>query len=361
MIDAMQDHDQINSPEFLQKLRQWATELGFDQLSVSSTQLSTAENHLAAWLKQNFHGDMDYMQRHGLKRSRPEILIPGTNSVITVLLNYYPEANLDFAKNLLTQDSMAYISRYALGRDYHGIIRKSLQKLIDRIKSQVSKHYQFRAFSDSAPVMEKPLAQQSGLGWLGKHTNLINRNMGSWFFLGEIYTDLPLQPAEAAQDHCGDCRKCMDVCPTQAIIAPYVLDARLCISYLTIEHYGSIPEHLRPMIGNRIYGCDDCQLFCPWNRFAKPGHEHFNPRHGLEQTSLLELFSWDETTFLKNTEGSPIRRIGFIRWQRNIAIALGNAEFNQKILDSLRCHQSENELLKEHVSWAIAQQRSKAP
>lgn len=359
MIVPMRHQHQINSPEFLQKLQAWAEALGFSRLSISSIQLEQAEQRLLDWLDKGYHGDMAYMQSHGVKRSRPADLLPGTRSVITVLMNYYPEADQETAKDLLNHDKLAYVSRYALGRDYHGIIRKSLQKLIDKIQSHVSADFQFRAFSDSAPVLEKPLAQQSGLGWMGKHTNIINRELGSWFFLGEIYTNLDLPAASPVSAHCGDCIKCIEVCPTQAIIEPYVLDARRCISYLTIEHHGSIPIELRPLMGNRIYGCDDCQLFCPWNRFAEPGNSEFNAKNNLHDSSLLHLFSWNEDQFLDNFRGSPIRRIGFARWQRNIAVALGNAQYDQAILHSLESHPGQGDMVDEHVQWAIQQQKKK--
>ena len=337
------------------RVQAWAEELGFQQLGVSDVDLGTAEKHLAAWLDQQFHGDMGYMARHGLKRSRPDLLVPGTIRVLSARMDYLAE-DQSRAKTLLDHPRKAYLSRYALGRDYHKVMRSRLAKLAGRIEQEVGE-FGYRAFVDSAPVLEKPLAEKAGLGWIGKHTNLINRNAGSWFFLGELYTNLPLPVDSAESSHCGTCRACIDVCPTDAIVAPYTLDARRCISYLTIELQGSIPEHYRKLIGNRVYGCDDCQLFCPWNKFAKLTDEKdFSPRHELDDADLTTLFRWDKPTFLSRTEGSAIRRIGYQQWLRNIAVGLGNAASTPEViaaLDEKRDHDSA--LVREHVQWALAQ------
>ena len=303
----------------------WSDQLGFQQLGVSDVDLSDAEQRLESWLDADFHGTMEYMRRHGSKRSRPNELVPDTVRVISVRMDYLPESE-DKARQLLDDESRAYISRYALGRDYHKVLRNRLQKLARRIEDRIGE-FGYRAFVDSAPVLEKALAEKAGIGWIGKHTNVINRDHGSWFFLGELYTDLPLPVDAPEHSHCGSCSACIEVCPTRAIVAPYVLDARRCISYLTIELKDAIPVEFRKAIGNRIYGCDDCQLFCPWNKFAKPTAEaDFSPRHGLESAQLAELFCWSEKTWLQKTEGSAIRRIGYDRWLRNIAVALGNAK-----------------------------------
>jgi epoxyqueuosine reductase len=338
------------------QIKAWGQELGFQQVGITDTDLSQAEAHLSNWLAKNFHGTMAYMQRHGHKRSRPALLHPGTRRVISVRMDYLPES--DNAMNQALENPFtAYISRYALGRDYHKLMRTRLQKLADRIHAQIGP-FGYRAFVDSAPVLEKALAEKAGLGWIGKHSNLINRKAGSWFFLGEIYTDLPLPVDKPATEHCGDCRACLDICPTQAIVGPYQVDARRCVSYLTIELHGSIPEPLRPLIGNRIYGCDDCQIICPWNRFAKLTDEKdFNPRHRLNTQELLDVFAWSEQEFLTKTEGSAIRRIGHERWLRNIAVALGNASKSEAIIEALKTrilHPSE--LVQEHVKWALDQQ-----
>jgi len=339
------------------QIKQWGQELGFQQVGITDTDLSDAEGHLHDWLNNNFHGDMDYMLRHGLKRSRPALLHPGTISVISVRMDYQSDSKPAMEQALM-KPAEAYISRYALGRDYHKLMRNRLQKLAEKIAADVGP-FGYRAFVDSAPVLEKALAEKAGLGWIGKHSNVINRKAGSWFFLGEIYTDLPLPVDEPASNHCGGCSACLDVCPTQAIVAPYQVDARRCVSYLTIELHGSIPEDLRPLIGNRIYGCDDCQLVCPWNRFAKPTAEgDFHPRHRLNSQQLLDLFAWTESEFLSKTEGSAIRRIGYERWLRNIAVALGNAPTSTLIIDALTDKlEHPSELVKEHVQWALARQR----
>ena len=340
--------------ELAQRIRAWSRELGFQQTGFSDTQLSAHEAHLNQWLSKGYHGEMDYMQRHGTRRSRPQELHPGTIRVISVRLDYLPESAGD-VEALLKDSSKGVVSRYALGRDYHKMMRKRLQKLAQQIEQQTGP-FGYRVFVDSAPVLEKALAEKAGLGWIGKHSNLINKKAGSWFFLGEIYTDLPLPTDDPVDNHCGDCSKCIDICPTQAIIAPYTVDARRCISYLTIELRGSIPEELRPLMGNRIYGCDDCQLVCPWNRFAQPtGETDFAPRHGLDAPDLIELFQWNEEQFLKRTEGSPIRRIGHESWLRNIAVALGNATTSEAIIEALQSRrQHDSEVVREHVQWALA-------
>lgn len=333
-------------------IRQWAAELGFQQVGISDTELSEAEHYLQNWLALGRHGEMDYMARHGHKRTRPAELEPGTLRIISVRMDYRPPEPFDPSR-YLDDPAGAYISRYALGRDYHKVMRKRLQKLAQRIEQAVGS-FHYRAYVDSAPVMEKAIAEKAGLGWIGKHSNLINKQAGSWFFLGELYTDLPLPLDEATENHCGQCRRCLDACPTQAIVAPYQVDARRCISYLTIELHGAIPEELRPGLGNRIYGCDDCQLVCPWNRFSEPTQEEdFLPRHGLDTATLVSLFEWDEQTFLKRTEGSPIRRIGWERWLRNIAVALGNSEDTDTALAALAGRSDHpSELVREHVQWA---------
>ena len=340
--------------ELAQRIRAWSRELGFQQTGFSDTQLSAHEAHLNQWLSKGYHGEMDYMQRHGTRRSRPQELHPGTIRVISVRLDYLPESAGD-VEALLKDSSKGVVSRYALGRDYHKMMRKRLQKLAQQIEQQTGP-FGYRVFVDSAPVLEKALAEKAGLGWIGKHSNLINKKAGSWFFLGEIYTDLPLPTDDPVDNHCGDCSKCIDICPTQAIIAPYTVDARRCISYLTIELRGSIPEELRPLMGNRIYGCDDCQLVCPWNRFAQPtGETDFAPRHGLDAPDLIELFQWNEEQFLKRTEGSPIRRIGHESWLRNIAVALGNASTSGDVIEALQSRlQNDSDVVREHFEWALA-------
>lgn len=338
------------------QIKQWGQELGFQQVGIADTELKQAEVHLHNWLTNNFHGEMDYMQRHGLKRSRPAILEPGTRRVISVRMDYLPEPAANMAQRL-EDSASAYISRYALGRDYHKLMRNRLQKLAEKIQTEIGP-FGYRAFVDSAPVLEKALAEKAGLGWIGKHSNLINRQAGSWFFLGEIYTDLPLPADSLVSSHCGDCSACLDICPTQAIVAPYQVDARRCVSYLTIELHGPIPAALRPLISNRIYGCDDCQLVCPWNRFAKLSAEQdFRPRHHLDTEQLLIVFAWTEAEFLAKTEGSAIRRIGHQRWLRNIAVALGNAPASEPVIDALKARLPDaSELVREHVLWALHQQ-----
>jgi len=354
------------TPEALHALkptiRQWGRELGFAAIGFASTRLDGAERELMDWLAAGFHGDMDYMARHGADRAHPERLMPGTLGIISARLDYLPEA-ADAHANLAIP-TRAYVARYALGRDYHRIVRRRLARLAERLTLAVGP-FAYRAFADSAPVMEVALAQGAGLGWRGKHTLLLER-AGSWFFLGELYVDLPFPPDPPEANHCGTCHACIDACPTGAIVAPYRLDARRCIAYLTIEHRGPIPAELRPLLGNRIYGCDDCQLVCPWNRFAHPcGEPDFQPRNGLDQATLAELFAWDEATFLSRLEGSPIRRIGHQRWLRNIAVALGNALTHAApdaaargtLCAALRARADHpSALVREHVQWALAQQ-----
>ncbi|MEE8342916.1 MAG: tRNA epoxyqueuosine(34) reductase QueG [Gammaproteobacteria bacterium] len=338
-------------------IKGWGRELGFQQLGITGIQLDQEEVRLMDWLERGRHGSMDYMARHGKRRSRPAELVPGTCRVISVRMDYWPGQATD-PWQVLNDPARGYLSRYALGRDYHKVLRQRLQRLADRITDHIGP-FGYRAFTDSAPVLEKALAQNAGLGWIGKHTNLIQAQAGSWFFLGELYTNLPLPVDSPGENHCGTCRACIEACPTGAIVAPYQLDARLCISYLTIELRGPIPEPLRPLIGNRIYGCDDCQLVCPWNRFAQPTDEaDFQPRHGLDNAALIKLFQWSEEEFFRNTEGSAIRRIGHECWLRNIAVALGNAPSDPAIVAVLterRRHPSN--LVREHVEWALSQHR----
>lgn len=334
-------------------------ELGFQQVGITDTQLDSEHKHYNEWIERNFHGEMSYMERNVEKRFYPDQLVPDTLSVICVRLDYYKNEG-NWPINLLNQSDLAYVSRYALGRDYHKLIRKRLQQFASQISTIVS-DLGYRVFTDSAPVLEKALASKAGIGWQGKHSNILNKNNGSWFFLGEIFTNLVLEKDSPVGNHCGNCTSCIDVCPTQAIVAPYVVDARRCISYLTIEHKSAIPIEFRAAIGNRIYGCDDCQLFCPWNRFAKLSNEaDFNPRHGLDNTSLLDCFNWTEDDFDTKTLGSAIRRIGYQSWIRNIAIALGNADYNPHIINSLKsAHERHNGFIQEHIDWAINQQQSK--
>lgn len=336
------------------QIKQWGRELGFQQIGVTDTDPGAAEEHLLEWLAAGFHGQMDYMERHGTRRSRPAELVPGTLRVISARMDYLTEPR-EAIRQHLENPLDAFISRYALGRDYHKLMRNRLQKLAERIQGAVGP-FGYRVFTDSGPVLEKAFAAKSGLGWIGKHSNLINREAGSWFFLGEIFTDLPLPMDAPVQEHCGACTACLDICPTRAIVAPFRVDARRCISYLTIELRGSIPEEFRAAIGNRVYGCDDCQLVCPWNRFASLTAEgDFLPRHGLDTAQLIELFAWDEATFLHRTEGSAIRRIGYLCWLRNIAVALGNAPVGAEVLAALLSRRHDpSELVREHVDWALA-------
>ncbi|WP_455230143.1 tRNA epoxyqueuosine(34) reductase QueG [Geopseudomonas aromaticivorans] len=337
-----------------QSLKDWGRELGFQQVGIAGVALGEHEAYLQRWLAAGHHGEMDYMAAHGSKRSHPAELVPGTLRVISLRMDYLP-GDTRMAEVLASPDK-AYVSRYALGRDYHKLIRKRLQQLAERMQAAIGP-FGYRAFVDSAPVLEKALAQQAGLGWIGKNTLLLNKQAGSWFFLGELFTDLPL-PLDAphASEHCGRCQACLDICPTAAFVGPQQLDARRCISYLTIELKGAIPEELRPLIGNRVFGCDDCQLVCPWNRFARPTQQgDFQPRHGLDNAELAALFRWSEEEFLTRTEGSPLRRAGYERWLRNLAVGLGNAPGSIAVLEALelrRAHASA--LVREHVEWALA-------
>lgn len=337
------------------QLKRWGGELGFDSVAIADIDLSAAEPGFAAWLSAGFHGAMDYMVRHGMKRARPAELVPGTLRVISARMNYFPDAAEPVA--VLADPERAYISRYALGRDYHKVLRARLQKLAQRL-GEAAPHG-FRVFVDSAPVLEVELAQQSGLGWRGKHSLLLDRKAGSYFFLGEIFTDLPLPVEEQVKAHCGSCTACLDACPTGAIVAPYRVDARRCISYLTIELKDAIPEPLRPLIGNRIYGCDDCQLVCPWNRFAQLSAEpDFMPRNRLDDVGLVELFAWTAAEFEQRLAGSAIYRIGFESWSRNLAVALGNAPGSAGVIAGLQARRDDDSaLVREHVAWALARHR----
>ena len=358
---------QIDPHQLVARVRQWAGELGFSQIGVAGVDLSSAEPGLVQWLEQGFHGSMDYMAAHGLRRARPAELVPGTLSVITARMDYLPRASGEgwqaIELSRLRRAGEGTVSLYARGRDYHKVVRARLQKLQDRMAESVGP-FGHRVFADSAPVLEAELAARSGQGWRGKHTLILSREAGSLFFLGEIYVDLALPASAPAAAHCGSCQACIDLCPTQAIIAPYRLDARRCISYLTIEHAGSIPADLRPLIGNRIYGCDDCQLVCPWNKFARRSTlADFDERAGLNAQPLAHLLGWSEAEFLRITEGSPIRRIGHARWLRNVAVALGNAlresapgfcaETARAALARRLDHP--DALVREHVRWALSQ------
>jgi epoxyqueuosine reductase len=341
-------------------LLEHARRLGFAALGVSAVEIPEDERHLIRWLADGFHGEMHYMQRHGSKRSRPHELVPGTVRVVSARMDYWPGA-ARAAESVLADGSLGYVSRYALGRDYHKILRRGLAELAVTLQRRIGA-FGYRVCVDSAPVLERAHARDAGLGWIGKHTNLIARDAGSWFFLGEILTDLPLPPDAPASAHCGSCQACIPACPTGAIVAPYRLDARRCISYLTIEHPGAIPTELRDLVGNRIYGCDDCQLVCPWNKFARAAaHPDFKVRHGLDAAELPRLFGWSEAQFLERTEGSAIRRIGYARWSRNIAVALGNAPPSFAARAALAARRSDpSPLVRDHVAWALAKQERAA-
>lgn len=344
-----------------ENIKLWGKALGFQQVGITNIDLKQHESKLQQWLDNKYHGEMEYMEKHGMKRARPDELHPGTIRVISVRMDYLPE-NAAFARTLKDKSS-AYLSRYALGRDYHKVLRKKLKQLGEKIEQQVGQ-FSYRPFVDSAPVLERPLAEKAGLGWIGKHSLLINAQAGSWFFLGELMVDLPLPLDQPVHNQCGSCVACLKICPTQAIIAPYIVDARRCISYLTIELQGAIPVEFRKAIGNRIYGCDDCQLICPWNRFASTTEEaDYQARQQLQKQPLLDLFGWSESEFLNHTEGSPIRRIGYQRWLRNIAVALGNAPPSDAVLSALKNKRdhSDSTLLNEHIEWAIAQQQTQIP
>ena len=374
----------INPSALLAQLQEWGSQLGFSQIGVAPVDLRDAEPGLLAWLAQGHHGEMAYMARHGLTRARPAELVPGTLSVITARMDYLAQDGVsgssdwvDHEMQRLQQPTQAVVSVYARGRDYHKVMRQRLQQLADKLQAQAGA-LGFRVFTDSAPVLEAELAVRSGLGWRGKHTLVLHRDAGSFFFLGEIFVDIALTPTPTETEHCGSCSACISVCPTQAITAPYRLDARRCISYLTIEHAGSIPLELRPLIGNRIYGCDDCQLVCPWNKFAKRSPlPDFDERHGLGTATLLQLLQWDEDSFLRLTEGSAIRRIGHARWLRNLAVAAGNAlhqtlpnsegdRLQQAVSDAQanalrqalqRWHDHPSEMVREHIAWALSSSR----
>ncbi len=348
-----------NYEQLAQQIKLWGQQLGFSEVGITDIDLTKHEAQLQRWLDAGYHGSMDYMAAHGMKRARPSELVPGTQRVISVKMNYLPPDS-GFAKNLKNNEK-AYISRYALGRDYHKLMRNRLKQLGKKIEQQVG-DYGFRPFVDSAPVLERQLAEKAGLGWRGKHSLLINKEAGSWFFLGELFVDLPLPiDDENTFEGCGKCVACITLCPTGAIVEPYVVDARKCISYLTIEHQGAIPEQYRTLMGNRIYGCDDCQLVCPWNRYGQITDEQdFHSRTQLKNKDLLALFAWDETTFLTNTEGSPIRRIGHERWLRNIAVGLGNADFSPAIIHALEDkRKTVSDMVNEHIEWALTQQHDK--
>jgi epoxyqueuosine reductase len=340
------------------EIKQLGRDLGFSKLGVAETNLEADEARLERWLALGRQGSMSYMERHGRKRTRPAELVPGTVRIVSARMSYWPEAARD-AREALADPTTGYVARYALGRDYHKVLRARLQRLADAVTERIGQ-FGYRVFVDSAPVLEKALARDAGLGWIGKHTNLLDRD-GSWFLLGELYTDLPLPPDAPVQEHCGTCRACLDVCPTQAIVAPYELDARRCISYLTIELRGSIPEPLRPAIGNRIFGCDDCQLFCPWNKFARPtGVGDFAVRHGLDSAGLIALFKWTERDWEERTAGSALRRAGYDGWLRNVAVALGNAPADERVVAALAARADDpSPVVREHVRWALARQRSR--
>ncbi|MFK4074301.1 tRNA epoxyqueuosine(34) reductase QueG [Ectopseudomonas khazarica] len=350
----MSDHS-LDLNALAQSIKDWGRELGFQQVGIADVELSEHEAHLKRWLAAGYQGEMDYMAAHGDKRSRPAELVPGTLRVVSLRMDYLP-GDTQMAQRL-KEPEQAYVSRYALGRDYHKLIRKRLQQLAERIQQQIGT-FGYRAFVDSAPVLEKAIAEKAGLGWIGKNTLVLNRKAGSYFFLGELFVDLPL-PVDAphASEHCGRCSACMDICPTAAFAGPYQLDARRCISYLTIELKGSIPVELRTPIGNRVFGCDDCQIVCPWNRFARPTEQgDFQPRHGLDNSALAELFLWTEPEFLARTEGSPLRRTGYERWLRNLAVGLGNAPSTIPVLEALNARRDHpSELVREHVEWALQQ------
>jgi epoxyqueuosine reductase len=346
---------QINYDALAEQIRGWADALGFQAVGICDTNLTSAENGLLEWLSLGWHGELNYMANHGAKRSRPGELVPGTLRVISVRMNYFPSRSRD-SWQVLAEGDRAFISRYALGRDYHKVLRNRLAQLADKIRSEVAE-FNGRVFTDSAPVMEVELARKAGLGWRGKHTLLLSREHGSYFFIGEIYLNLPLPIDAPQQEHCGTCTRCIDICPTRAIIAPYRLDARRCISYLTIELKGSIPVEFRPLIGNRIYGCDDCQMVCPWNSFAQTTVESdFAVRHGLDDVSLAELFAWDEAEFKSKLAGSAIHRIGHEQWLRNIAVALGNATTSAVAVAALNLRTAHHSgMVREHVEWALEQ------
>ncbi len=347
----------IDLQEVKRELAAHAAALGFGAIGVAGIEIPEDERHLLRWLGDGFHGEMGYMERHGVLRSRPQQLAPGTVRVVSARMDYWP-AEARAAPEVLEDGTLGYLSRYALGRDYHKVLRRALATLAKDLQARIGP-FGYRVCVDSAPVLEKALARDAGLGWIGKHTNLIARDAGSYFFLGEILTDLPLPVDEPATAHCGTCEACMPACPTGAIVAPYRLDARRCISYLTIEHESAIPAELRAAIGNRVFGCDDCQLVCPWNKFAREAaHPDFKVRNGLDATSLTELFRWSAQQFEARTRGSPLHRLGFLRWSRNLAVALGNAPPSPEVIKALEARRSDpSPLVREHVEWALARQR----
>ena len=342
------------------RVKRWGRELGFDAVAIAGTELAAEEARLLDWLGRGWHGEMDYMARHGARRARPAELVPGTLSVVTVRLDYMP-AEAREPEAVLGDAELAYVSRYALGRDYHKVMRGKLQALADRMTAELGE-FHYRVFADSAPVMEVALAARAGLGWRGKHTLLLSRDAGSLYFLGELFVSLDLATDAPVGAHCGTCERCIEICPTRAIVAPYQLDARRCISYLTIEHHGAIPEALRPMMGNRIYGCDDCQLVCPWNKYARTATTpDFAVRNGLDAATLAGLFAWTEEEFDRRLEGSAIRRIGHERWLRNIAVALGNAPATPAVIAALRSRaEHPSPMVREHVTWALGRHEGKA-
>ena len=348
--------DTVSSRQLAKDIDRWAADLGFQQTGIANVDLSAYEPHLRTWLAEGFNGEMGYMERNLGKRLHPERLEPETCTVICARMNYWPDGVQPL--QVLDDPQQAYVSRYALGRDYHKVLRRRLARLAEKIDAAAQAvDARFRAFTDSAPVLEKALAEKAGLGWMGKHSLLINPEAGSWFFLGEIYTNLPLPPTSSKQpDRCGACKACINHCPTGAIVGDKVIDARRCISYLTIEHKSAIPVELRPLLGNRVFGCDDCQLYCPWNREAPTTAEaDFRPRHGLDAASLLTLFRWDEAAFLRNTAGMALRRIDYERWRRNLAVALGNGPASPEVIEALRDAREESSaMVREHIDWALA-------
>jgi len=342
----------ISNGQFKENLKIWAQELGLDKIAVTDCKLDSFKPHFEEKIKNKMFGDMDYLYRNQDKRLNPEQLVKNTKSIITARMNYYPPDARN-PQSVLNRRQKAYISRYALGRDYHKVFRAKLKKLADKIQQNLAAH-NYRVFTDSAPVMELALAQKSGLGWLGKNSCIIDKDNGSWFFLGEIYTDLALKPDPPLREHCGTCTACMKKCPTKAFIKPYLLDPRKCISYLTIEHKGPIPLELRELIGNRIYGCDDCQLYCPWNKFGKITREDdFKVRHKLDDINLIELWQWSQDDFKEKLKGSAIRRIGYEKWQRNLAVALGNSNPDKKIISALKNSNTKSPMVREHIVWAL--------
>ncbi|MEZ8102189.1 tRNA epoxyqueuosine(34) reductase QueG [Vibrio bivalvicida] len=349
----------MNYQELTDKIKIWGQELGFQKVGICDVDLSEHEAELQKWLDAGYHGEMDWMARHGMMRARPAELLPGTLRVISVRMNYLPP-QAQFAANL-SDPTQAYISRYSLGRDYHKLVRNQLKKLGQKIEQEVG-NFGYRPFVDSAPILERPLAQKSGLGWTGKHSLILDKECGSWFFLGELLIDLPLPVDKPSVEECGKCKACITSCPTQAIVADGIVDARRCISYLTIEFEGVIPEEFRKAMGNRIYGCDDCQLVCPWNRFSDlTAQQDFHRREALSNANLVELFMWDEATFLKNMEGSAIRRIGHLQWLRNLSVAMGNAPYSIDIIEALESRAGLSDTLDVHIRWAQQQQQTQIP